>query len=189
LYNKIIFKTNRNGSEEIYAIDPTNGELFRINESWVYPLARKQLGVAPDGKRIAIVKKASDQTLQIHLFTPEHGSTRQITALTGADIGRVAINYDPDWSPRGDLIVFVSTNSGNDEIYTVTVDGTIVRQLTNNNFEWDKHPSWSPDGSQIVFFSNRITGRRQLWLMKADGADQRNLSSNEYEDWDPIWIR
>lgn len=188
LSNKILFKTDRNGPEEVYALDPTNGELYRINETWVYPLAQKQLPFSPDGKQEAIVKQASDRTLQIHIYSHEYDLLRQLTALTGKDINISAINYDPAWSPTGNLIAFVSTNNRNDEIYTVTVDGAVVKQLTNNRFEWDKHPSWSPDGSQIVFFSNRETGRRQLWIMNADGSEQRNLSSNAYEDWDPIWI-
>jgi hypothetical protein len=189
LRNKIVFKTNRNGAEEVYALDPLSGELYRINETWVHPLAQKQLGFSPDRTRKAVVKAASDGILQIHISSLEHNTMRQLTALTGVGSGRATISYDPDWSPRGDLIAFVSTNSGNDEIYTVTIDGSVVTQLTKNDFEWDKHPSWSPDGSQIVFFSNRETGRRQLWIMNADGSGQRNLSSNEYEDWDPIWTR
>jgi TolB protein len=60
--------------------------------------------------------------------------------------------------------------------------------LTANNNLWDKHPTWSPDGTQIVFFSNREGNRRQLWLMNADGSGQRNISNNTYEDWDPIWV-
>lgn len=189
LIGKILFKTNRSGPEEIYALDPVTGDLYRINEAWIYTVAQKQLPFSPDGRDEALVKEAADRTLQIHTYAHEYALLRQLTALTGADIGISAINYDPAWSPRGDLIAFVSTNNGNDEIYTVTIDGTVVTQLTNNKFEWDKHPSWSPDGGRIVFFSNRETGRRQLWIMNADGSDQRNLSSNPYEDWDPIWVR
>lgn len=188
LRNKILFKTNRSGMEEVYALDPATSELYRINEVWVYPLAQQQLGFAPDHAQEAIVQAAADGTLQIHIFSPTYGTAHQVTALVGIG-GHQAINYDPAWSPQGDRLAFVSTNSGNDEIYTVTVDGSIVKQLTLNTFEWDKHPSWSPDGSQIIFFSNRDTRRRQLWIMNADGSGQRNLSNNPYEDWDPIWIR
>jgi TolB protein len=74
-------------------------------------------------------------------------------------------------------------------VYTVNVDGSDQQRLTKNAWEWDKHPSWSPDGTQIVFYSNRYTGWRQIWVMNADGSDQHNISNNEYNDWDPVWIK
>jgi TolB protein len=86
-------------------------------------------------------------------------------------------------------MAFVGTMSEGDEIYTIPLAGGDPLRLTFNTWEWDKHPTWSPDGTQIAFFSNRETGRRQIWLMNADGSDQRNLSNNEYEDWDPVWVR
>lgn len=192
--NKILFKTNRGGTEEIYTLDPDQRGHYRVNEPWVYPLAQKQLGLAPDGKQEAIVKKASQvdknevgqknysETFQIFTHSFEYDKTKQITTYQG-------ISYDPTWSPKGDLIAFVSTNSGTSEIYTVTPDGSVVKQLTVNKFEWDNHPTWSPDGNQIVFMSNRETGRRQLWMMNADGSNQHNLSNDPYEDWEPIWVR
>ncbi|HRA66447.1 MAG TPA: hypothetical protein PL187_10525, partial [Caldilinea sp.] len=84
---------------------------------------------------------------------------------------------------------FASTDTGGDEIYRVNSDGSVAQRLTFNTWEWDKHPSWSPDGARIVFYSNRDTGRRQLWIMNQDGSGQLNLSSNEYNDWDPVWVR
>ena len=108
--------------------------------------------------------------------------TQQVTRLRG-------LNYDPAWSPDSQRIAFVSSDPGNDEIFIVRWENDLPVRLTYNTWEWDKHPSWSPDGRQIVFFSNRETGRRQLWIMNADGSDQRNLSNNEFEDWDPVWVR
>lgn len=140
------------------------------------------MAVSPDGKKIAIVKQDIGRVLQIFVRSLEFGTDTQITNFT-------CDSYDPAWSPTGDWIVFVGTNSGNDEIYRVSPDGQTVQQLTNNTYEWDKHPTWSPDGSQILFYSNRETGRRQLWVMNADGGGQRNFSSNGFEDWDPIWTR
>ena len=179
---KILFKTNRGGPEETYALDPNTGELYRVNEAWVYPFLQDRLGLSPDGGYQALVQPDANQTLQIQIYSPEYGTFRQLTGNNNA------VTYDPTWSPRGDLIAYVSTVTGNDEIFTSTIDGSEQRQLTENSQLWDKHPSFSPDGSQIVFFSNRDTGRRQLWLMNADGSNQYNLSNNEYEDWDPIWV-
>jgi len=179
--NKIVFKTNRAGVEEIYALDPNNGELFRVNEGWVHPLAYSRMSVSPDQSKQALVKEDSNRTLQIQIRDLTYGGEKQITTLKN-------ISYDPAWSPQGNLIAFVSKDGGNDEIYTITADGSILQKLTARNNNWDKHPSFSPDGNQLVFFSNRDTGRRQLWIMNSDGSNQRNLSNNPYEDWDPIWI-
>jgi hypothetical protein len=180
--NKIIFRSNRTGADEIFLIDPATGDAGKVTRSWVYPLAQRQLAVSPDGKKVAVVKEDANGDLQIFARSLEFGTDTQLTTFKGS-------SYDPAWSPSGEWIAFVGTNTGNDEIYRVSPDGQTVQQLTFNNFEWDKHPTWSPDGSQIVFFSNRETGRRQLWIMNVDGSGQRNLSSNQFEDWDPIWTR
>ena len=79
--------------------------------------------------------------------------------------------------------------SGGDEIYTIRPDASELTRLTFNDWEWDKHPSWSPDGTKIAFWSNRDTARRQIWVMNADGSGQRNLSNSDYNDWDPVWVR
>jgi TolB protein len=97
-------------------------------------------------------------------------------------------SYDPAWSPAGDQIAFVARGD-NDEIYLINADGSDLRRLTTNTWEWDKHPSWSPDGKQIVFWSNRDSGRRQFWVMNADGSNQRPLLASTYNDWDPIWVK
>lgn len=179
--NKILFKTNRSGVEETYALDPTSGQLFRVNEPWVHTLAFQQIALSPDRSNAAIVSPDGSGVLQIQIQSFQYGTIRQLTAAKG-------MSYDPAWSPQGDKIAFVGTDSGSDEIYLVSVDGSVVQQLTVNNNLWDKHPSWSPDGTQIVFFSNREGDHRQLWIMNADGSNQRNLSNNSYEDWDPIWV-
>lgn len=179
--NKILFKTNRSGREETYALDPYTNELFRVNEPWVHILAYNQMSLAPDRSKQAVVQEDSNRVLQIQIMDLVYGGVRQLTTLQN-------ISYDPAWSPLGDKIALVSKDSGNDEIYVISADGAVIQKLTARHNSWDKHPTFSPDGSQIVFFSNRDTGRRQLWIMNADGSNQRNLSNNDYEDWDPIWV-
>ena len=63
------------------------------------------------------------------------------------------------------------------DIYTMNPDGSDVKQLTNlgpdSGAFWE---SWSPDGKQIVFNEYRPPDfLGQLWLMNADGSNQRLL--------------
>jgi len=68
------------------------------------------------------------------------------------------------------------------------IDGTEQRRLTDNVWEWDKRPSWSPDSLRIVFWSNR-TGIKQIWVMNADGGNPINISNTKWDEYDPIWVK
>ncbi len=190
--NIVLFRSDRfgvdtSGKATTLAYDPASNTAARINADWAMDMAAKQLPVGPDANLVAIVKADSNNLAQIFIRNHTYGTEKQITTFAGK--GSDTRSYDPAWSPKGDWIAFVSNNSGNDEIYRISPDGAIVQQLTDNTWEWDKHPTWSPDGSQIVFFSNRDTSRRQLWIMNADGSNQRQLLASDGEDWDPIWTR
>jgi TolB protein len=117
--------------------------------------------------------------------------------------------YHPSWSPDGEYIAFVSQSGGhwsvalgdeaasalkaqgviNDDIYLKPIHGLGIQRLTDNGWIFEKHPSWSPDGTQIIFCSNREAGRSQIWVMNADGSDPRNLSNDPHNNWDPVWIK
>ena len=47
-------------------------------------------------------------------------------------------------------------------------------------------PSWSPDGGSIVFVSDR-DGNFEIYVMNADGSNQRRLTNNPAEDIAPSW--
>jgi TolB protein len=62
------------------------------------------------------------------------------------------------------------------DIYTMNPDGSDVRQLTHMSADraanWE---FWSPDGKQIVFNEGpaAASGVGEIWLMNADGSNQR----------------
>ena len=86
------------------------------------------------------------------------------------------------------MIVFDSDRDGNREIYLMNPDGTDLVNLTNDPGD-DWNPTWSPDGSQIAFVSNRATdesGEQFIYVMNADGENLRPLTFENMANW-PDW--
>jgi hypothetical protein len=198
LLGKVLFKSDREGTQAIYIFDPKTGELGRLTDIWPYQVARERDAYSADTVYSTYTKQLlwtnirtplgniPTTELAIHYYDFKYKEEKIVTKMgTG-------IVYDPVWSPIGNQIAFVATESGNDEIWIINYDGSDPRQLTRNTWEWDKSPSWSPDGKQIVFMSNR-TGNQQLWLMNADGGDPKLLMGwdhwTPYNDSEPVWVK
>ena len=92
----------------------------------------------------------------------------------------------PAISPDGTEIAFVSFRDGEDEIYKIKTDGSVLMQLTDNLIS-DDSPQFSPDGQKIVFRSKRENLSYDIFIMNADGTEQANLSNNEYHDRNPVF--
>jgi TolB protein len=180
----IAFRTNRNGAEEIFVMQADGSspqpapEPIRSQFNLLYE--KEQW--APDGSRHVFVQSPEGRSDANVFMAAADG--QGLVSLTGFNEDE----YDPVWSPDGQTIAFVSNHSYNDEIWVMTAGGSDQRQLTSNEWEWDKHPTWSPDSRQLAYYSN-VGGRRQVWVMNRDGSGQRNLSNNPYEDWDPVWVK
>jgi TolB protein len=143
---------------------------------------------APDGKRI-VYRTFGSSGSGLRILNLE---TRVTTTLT--------MGYDnfPFWSPRRDEIMFVRQIDGDYEIFTIRPDGTGLKRLTFAKGN-DAHMSWSPDGEWIAFASTRkgfkdeaiYTDAPQpygeLFVMRRDGTDVRQLTDNQWEDGAPTW--
>jgi TolB protein len=95
-------------------------------------------------------------------------------------------NTQPDWSPKGDKIVYTALEKGNGfNICIIGTDGKGLTRLTYAQGD-NESPSWSPDGSMIAFSSTR-EGTSRIYVMTAYGADQRRLMSMPGQQSEPKW--
>src|SRR5689334_10372694 len=72
-------------------------------------------------------------------------------------------NHSPDLSPDESQLAFVSTRSGNAEVWLANRDGSNARQLTAFGRASMRAPRWSPDGRSILI-SATVNGRPDLYI-------------------------
>ncbi len=82
-------------------------------------------------------------------------------------------------------IVFVSNKSGNEDIWSMNIDGSELTQLTNNP-ESDQYPSVSPDGKKIAYGAF-IGGTQQIMVMNWDGSDKKQITFGQNRHAFPSW--
>ena len=145
---------------------------------------------SPDGRWIAYT---SDNGKAINLRLLDLRTGRS-TSLTRGE----HINVDPAWSPDGSRLAFVSTRpNGYFNILIMEIKegkaGTTIRLTRDHRYgkdrlyfgDYDLHiaPTWSPDGREIIFVSNRgiPLGSGAIWRMPAvaNGIDQAHRIHKE----------
>jgi Tol biopolymer transport system component len=69
------------------------------------------------------------------------------------------------------------------------IDGSHAKKLspTGPACTGDFEPRWSPDGQQIVFMHQYVTGLSSLWVMNADGSHRRRITPDGMDVGTPDW--
>lgn len=108
-----------------------------------------------------------------------------VTGRAGAPVqvteGGLGGHYQPTISGDGRQITYFGRTDANEDIFRVTIGpdlkplGPPVRLTTHPAS--DHSPFISPDGEHIAFRSMR-SGNEQLWLMRSDGTNLRQLTTS-----------
>ena len=125
---------------------------------------------------------------RIWKYTFATGKVSPLTPATYASINpsysadgkRIVFASDRDLdNPRFDMFEVGRTKTHNDgfkggitsgsNIYVMDADGKNIRQLTTGG-DYDRRPSFSPDGRTVVFLSSRGANTLHMWTVPTDGS-------------------
>ena len=173
---RIAFTSKRDGNPDVYIMDANGENVRRLTQG----VGKNQApSWSPDQSRLAFM---SDRTGRWQIFVMRADGTdpEQVTRDT-------TMAHNPMWSPQGGKILFYAgSGQGNDQVFTIEPNGKHLTRLTQDvrfrRGQMDKtvktnniYPSWSGDGKQILYCSNR-GGSNALYSMKEDGSEVKRVS-------------
>jgi Tol biopolymer transport system component/predicted Ser/Thr protein kinase len=175
---EIVFSSARAGERSLWRISAAGGtpeHLGALGGVALLPAISRQ------GGRLLYVQRVSETNIwrfDAHGRSPP----RRFIASTRDD-------ENPQYSPDGERIVFVSNRSGSHALWLCDSDGSNPVQLTSfGGSTVNGFPSWSPDGRQIAFDSN-FKGNWDIYVIDAEGGAPHPLTTDSGADARPSWSR
>lgn len=138
--------------------------------------------------RVFFVNSRKDGPVAIESISMT-GQDQQLLAFKVNNFKQEYASQDPVQiaiAPNGKQLLFASYWNQRPNLSVMNINGTAWRQLTNSP-EAEYAPRWSPDGKRIVYVKHFVEkNAREIWLMNADGSEQRALVKNRICD-SPRW--
>lgn len=140
---------------------------------------------SPDGSQIVFQSDHQNEPENApDLYRIDANSENLVEILDTPEV----IDYSPRWSPVEDKIMFISRQTGKDEIFTIKVDGSELTKISDSGSPVTE-AVWSPDGSRMVIAYGGF-GKTDLYVMDPDGLSNvlrltQNKSTNNSPSFSP----
>ncbi len=136
---------------------------------------------SPDGEKIAYAMSVGIPQ-EYEIFTMDVNGKNH----TRISQGLKGIGGSIDWSPDSKSLLIYAGAYGDKDIYKLEVADGSFTQITNGGN--NAGGSYSPDGLYIVFNTLRNEDQADLYIMRANGSNQVQLTNNPEPDWGAQWI-
>lgn len=182
----LYYASDRNGNMAFWRrlIDSETGAPSGDHELVPTPAKfNRHLAFSRDGKRMVYVQTENQSNIKTVPFDIDKEKIiGEPFSVTRGDFEFTA----PELSPDGTKFVARLIRKTQDDIVSINVDGTGIRDLTNDT-PFDRYPRWSPDGKRIAFASDR-SGNYEVWLMDSDGTNLNQITTfTQNQGSFPIW--
>src|SRR5262245_10063230 len=109
-------------------------------------------------------------SVEAELFTiaTDRGDIHRVTTTSGAR------DLQPQWSPDGKLIAFVSDQSGREEVWLCDENGGQLRKISDSDTQ-KGNLSWSPDSKALLYTASD----KKLHKFTLENAQTEVLTSGE----------
>jgi WD40-like Beta Propeller Repeat len=188
---KVIYSWEGAGSGEVWMVNTDGQDAYMLSSENGAP---SNFAWSPDGSKIVFPGPYG-----ITLIDEDGENLRTLKSASEAGCG--IRHYPPIWSPDSRFLLI--QNDLDDLPYTdpwspqtfkdagiclVDVVNDITSWLPPGETTGNMHPTWSPDGSQVAFVSDR-SGMSEIWAINVDGANLRQLTSIGRMVRFPFWKR
>ena len=179
----LFFVTNRGGSMDLWQQPLAVDGQPRGNAAAVtVGIGMQHAALTRDGRKLVYSKGGAVANVwRVPILHDREAVWADAEPLTfdQADIGGL------DLSPQGSHLLVSSNRSGNEDIWSVPIGGSEMRQLTTDRAP-DLLPRVSPNGQRIAFQSYR-SGNRDIWVMPFEGGRAIQLTHDPNSDMFPAW--
>jgi len=118
---------------------------------------------------------------EIYMAKNDLSGLKRLTTTSGED-------EQPNLSPNGTRIAFVSDRSGTPRLWTMDSTGAnqVALATGSESYVPESAPAWSPNGTQIAFTSVR-SGLSQVFVISSAGGTPVQLSHEMNGAFNPVW--